>query len=134
MHYLMRHVAHEDLEVEAYFDVTQANRSVFYHGHCQQRSLGLAAPTIDLLRLIGYDVDTSSVECCGMAGSFGYKEDYYEISAALGRQLTGQIANTMGDKPDVIVLASGTSCTEQIHDFSHIQPKHPLVLLESILK
>ncbi len=134
VHYLMRHIANTDLDVADYFDVSQANRNVFYHGHCQQRSLGLAAPTIDLLRLVGYRVETSSVECCGMAGSFGYKEDYYGISASLGRQLSGQIANSMGDKPDVIILAGGTSCIEQIHDFSHVKPKHPLVLLESILK
>lgn len=134
MHYLMRHIANNDLDVETYFNTEEAIRSVFYHGHCQLRSLGLAAPTIDLLRLIGYNVDTSSVECCGMAGSFGYKEGYYEISESLGRQLSGQIANSIGDKPDVIILASGTSCTEQIHDFSHIKPQHPLVLLESILK
>lgn len=132
--YITRHISKHDLDVESLFDIGSNTKHVFFHGHCQQRSLGLAAPTIDLLRWIGFEVATSTVECCGMAGSFGYKEGYYDISASLGRQLGGQIADAFATGPDRIVLASGTSCTEQIHDFSHIKAMHPLVLLDSILK
>jgi Fe-S oxidoreductase len=68
-----------------------------------------------------------------MAGSFGYKTGYYEISASLGQQLAKQIEKVVDGGMDTVVLASGTSCTEQIHDFTHTKPIHPLVWLESIL-
>lgn len=117
----------------AFNSAKSTSTQLFYHSHCQQRSLGLAEPTLRLLRDIGFSVETSSVECCGMAGSFGYKTGYYEISASLGQQLANQIEKVVDGGMDTVVLASGTSCTEQIHDFTHTKPIHPLVWLESIL-
>ncbi len=64
---------------------------VFYHSHCQQRSCDAAWQTIEVLRSCGFDVVTSSVECCGMAGSFGYKREYYELSMAVGEDLFAQV-------------------------------------------
>jgi len=118
---------------EAFNAAKSASTQLFYHSHCQQRSLGLAEPTLRLLRDIGFNVLTSTVECCGMAGSFGYKLGYYEISASLGQQLAKQIEIASESGMETVVLASGTSCTEQIHDFTHTKPIHPLVWLESIL-
>jgi len=48
---------------------------IAYHSHCQQRTLGLEPHTVAVLERCGFDVLTSDVECCGMAGSFGYKGD-----------------------------------------------------------
>ena len=64
---------------------------LFYHSHCQQRTCNAASQTVDVLRAAGFDVVTSSVECCGMAGSFGYKHDYYELSMAVGADLFAQV-------------------------------------------
>ena len=64
---------------------------LFYHSHCQQRTCNAATQTIEVLRAAGFDVVTSSVECCGMAGSFGYKRDYYELSMAVGEDLFAQV-------------------------------------------
>ncbi|WP_254271360.1 LUD domain-containing protein [Haloarcula marina] len=98
-----------------------------YHSHCQQRTLGLEAHTVAVLEQCGYDVTTSEVECCGMAGSFGYKGDYYELSMDVGDRLREQFeADDVRDRP---VVASGTSCLEQIDALLERQPRHPVELL-----
>ncbi|SIR75360.1 iron-sulfur cluster-binding protein [Haladaptatus litoreus] len=96
-----------------------------YHSHCQQRTLGLDAYTEAVFDRLGYDVITSDVECCGMAGSFGYKSEYYELSMDLGSTLGEQFA----DKTDRTIVASGTSCTEQLADLLASDVKHPIELL-----
>lgn len=118
---------------------------VFFHGHCQQRSQDLAQPTVDLLRDIGIEVGTSTAECCGMAGSFGYKEGFYEISEQLGRRLAEQVEAVRQRQEvsrqglaegtaNLVVLASGTSCVEQLSEYARCEPVHPLVFLESIMR
>ncbi|WP_424004396.1 LUD domain-containing protein [Haloarcula salina] len=100
---------------------------VAYHSHCQQRTLGLEAHTVAVLEDRGFDVVTSDVECCGMAGSFGYKRDYYELSMDVGGRLRDQFeADGVRDRP---VVASGTSCLEQIDALLERQPRHPVELL-----
>jgi len=63
---------------------------IAYHSHCQQRTLGLEPHTVAVLEDAGFDVTTSDVECCGMAGSFGYKSEYYELSVDVGESLVDQ--------------------------------------------
>ncbi|MBV0926030.1 LUD domain-containing protein [Halomicroarcula limicola] len=106
---------------------TAEGDEIAYHSHCQQRTLGLEAHTVAVLEECGYNVVTSDVECCGMAGSFGYKGDYYEVSMDVGDRLRGQLqAEGVRDRP---VVASGTSCLEQIDSLLERQPRHPVELL-----
>jgi iron-sulfur cluster protein len=98
---------------------------VAFHAHCQQRTLGLEAHTEAVLEELGYNVETSDVECCGMAGSFGYKTEYYELSMDVGETLGKQL-NGDADRP---VVASGTSCQEQIDALLGVPPRHPVQLL-----
>ncbi|MFC6718801.1 LUD domain-containing protein [Natrialbaceae archaeon GCM10025810] len=98
--------------------------SVAYHSHCQQRTLDLESPTVGLLERAGYDVRTSSVECCGMAGSFGYKREYYDVSVAAGEPLAKQF-----DGAETVV-ASGTSCGDQLEDLLERSVPHPIELLD----
>ena len=98
--------------------------SVTYHSHCQQRTLGLDRYTTAILEEAGYDVETTDVECCGMAGSFGYKSEYYELSMDVGSRLDGQLSD--GDR----VVASGTSCGEQIAALTAADAPHPITLLD----
>ncbi|MFC7251728.1 LUD domain-containing protein [Halomicroarcula sp. GCM10025324] len=100
---------------------------VAYHSHCQQRTLGLEGHTTAVLERCGYDVLTSDVECCGMAGSFGYKSDYYDVSVAVGNDLRDQF--TDADASDRTVVASGTSCLEQLDDLLERPTRHPIQLL-----
>ena len=106
-----------------------AGDRVAYHSHCQQRTLGLEAHTVAVLERCGFDVRTSEVECCGMAGSFGYKQDYYDVSMAVGEDLREQF--TDGDAEDRTVVASGTSCLDQLDDLLERPARHPVELLST---
>jgi iron-sulfur cluster protein len=107
---------------------------VFYHSHCQQKTIGCAAPTETLLRGIGFEVAVSSVECCGMAGSFGYKKDFYELSMAVGEDLFEQVRKAEEDGGLRALLASGTSCTEQLHAGLNREVLHPVELLAAMVR
>ncbi|WP_435359601.1 LUD domain-containing protein [Haloarchaeobius sp. DFWS5] len=98
-------------------------KRVAYHSHCQQRTLGLEPYTVAVLEDCGATVRTSDTECCGMAGSFGYKTEYYELSMDVGEPLGQQFAD------ESVVVASGTSCTEQLGDLLSQGIRHPVELL-----
>jgi len=106
---------------------------VFYHSHCQQRSCDAAWQTIEILRSCGFDVVTSSVECCGMAGSFGYKRDYYELSMAVGEDLFAQVRAAEQEGGQRTLVASGTSCHEQLWAGMGREVLHPVEVLVSTL-
>jgi Fe-S oxidoreductase len=104
---------------------------LFYHSHCQQKTIGSAPATEALLRAAGFDVATSQVECCGMAGSFGYKKEYYDLSMAVGQDLFQQVAEAERDGPRVLV-ATGTSCHEQLQTGLQRPVFYPTELLADI--
>ncbi|MFB6069422.1 MAG: LUD domain-containing protein [Halanaeroarchaeum sp.] len=97
---------------------------VAYHSHCQQRSYGFDGYTEDVLEALGYDVVTSDVECCGLAGSFGYKREYYDLSVEVGETLAEQFTDE--ETRDRDVLASGTSCGDQLDHLLERRPEHPI--------
>jgi Fe-S oxidoreductase len=124
------------LNAREIFDVSRSpvGLQLFYHSHCQQKTIGCAIQTETLLRAIGFDLVTSSVECCGMAGSFGYEKDFYELSMAVGEDLFQQVRRAEeGGEPRALV-ASGTSCTEQLHAGMNRKVFHPIELLAAILR
>jgi len=67
------------------------------------------------------------MECCGMAGSFGYKADYYELSMQIGQDLYSEM--TSDDYPHATLAASGTSCQEQLETFAGRRIQHPIELI-----
>ena len=97
---------------------------VAYHPHCQARTVGVGEHATAVMERLGYDVRTSDTECCGMAGSFGYKHDYYELSIDVGEPIREQFGDT-----DRTVVAAGTSCTEQIDALLGDAPMHPVQLV-----
>ena len=103
---------------------TVDGESITYHSHCQQRTLGLEPYTTEILSRAGYDVTETDVECCGMAGSFGYKSEYYELSMDVGSELDKQLPE--GGR----IVASGTSCGEQIAALTASEAPHPIRLLD----
>jgi Fe-S oxidoreductase len=109
-----------------------AGPRLFYHSHCQQKTIGAAPATEALLRGAGFDVVTSSVECCGMAGSFGYKKDYYDLSMAVGQDLFQQVARAEEDGARTLV-ASGVSCLDQLHFGLRRPVLHPAEVLAATL-
>ena len=107
---------------------------IFYHPHCQMKTIGAGHAASDFFQKLGFVVDLSEVECCGMAGSFGYKKDYYELSKNIGNDLTNQINISKSFDKNLTVLASGTSCREQIRDDIKGNIYHPIEFLLKILK
>ncbi|WP_049972196.1 LUD domain-containing protein [Haladaptatus cibarius] len=99
-----------------------AKEQVTYHAHCQARTLGLEPYTVAVLSRFGYEVETTDVECCGMAGSFGYKSDYYDLSITVGESAVEAVTHDC-------VVASGASCVEQFDALSKLSVNHPVQLL-----
>jgi Fe-S oxidoreductase/FAD/FMN-containing dehydrogenase len=106
--------------------------SILLHGHCHQKAMGLLPAARALLSRIPestiVDLDAG---CCGMAGSFGYTRDHYDVSHAIGerRLLPAARALSAGS----VLVASGTSCREQVAHFAGVTAKHPAELLRSLL-
>jgi iron-sulfur cluster protein len=98
---------------------------VAYHSHCQQRTMDVDEYTETVLSDLGYSVRTSDVECCGMAGSFGYKSEYYEVSMDVGEHLH----DDLGDIEERALVASGTSCQEQLDVLYEREVPHPVELI-----
>jgi FAD/FMN-containing dehydrogenase/Fe-S oxidoreductase len=107
--------------------------TILLHGHCHQKSMSLLAPATALLSSIpGATVVDLDAGCCGMAGSFGYAREHYEVSRAIGeRKLFPAVRN----KPaGAVIVAGGTSCRHQIADFTNESALHPAVLLAQLLE
>ena len=105
---------------------------ILLHGHCHQKSLGLVAPAKALLERIPEtrvtDLDSG---CCGMAGSFGYAREHFDISQQIGERRLLPAARELG--PGNVLVAAGTSCRHQVHDFTGVRAQHPAMLLQSLL-
>jgi len=107
-------------------------KTILLHGHCHQKSMSLLGPARTLLSTIpNADVVDLDAGCCGMAGSFGYAREHYDVSRAIGeRKLFPAVRN----KPEgAVVVAGGTSCRHQIADFTGETAVHPAQLLASLL-
>jgi FAD/FMN-containing dehydrogenase/Fe-S oxidoreductase len=101
------------------------------HGHCHQKALRGSGGSAAALRLVPeLDVTVLDAGCCGMAGSFGYEKEHYELSV--------QIANlallpALKAEPAALVTAPGTSCRHQIKDLANRRALHPLEVVRSCL-
>jgi Fe-S oxidoreductase len=103
------------------------------HGHCYQKSLASTKPTIEMLTLPGgYEVEEIKSGCCGMAGSFGYEKEHYDISMKVGELVLFPEIRKSGD--NVILTAPGTSCRHQIKDGTGKIALHPIEVLYRALK
>ncbi len=90
----------------------QLDRKALLHGHCHHKSIMKMTPEESLLRRLGIDFQSPAPGCCGMAGSFGFEHDKYEISAAIGEL---ELLPAVRKAPaDWLIIADGFSCREQI--------------------
>ncbi len=132
--YIKRLIDKKLIEINKYFKRGEGRKQkIFYHGHCQLKTIGAGNTAAEFLTGLGYPVNVSDVECCGMAGSFGYKKEFYGISKNIGNDLIKQITNSQGFDGDTIILAGGTSCREQISEELSNPVYHPIEFLESII-
>ena len=111
---------------------TREKKSIKLHGHCQQKALSSVAPSVKLLSLPeNYSVSTIASGCCGMAGSFGYEKEHFEVSQQIGELV---LFPTIRKQPeDVIIAAPGTSCRHQIKDGTGKKSLHPVEILYEAL-
>ncbi|VAX21810.1 Predicted L-lactate dehydrogenase, Iron-sulfur cluster-binding subunit YkgF [hydrothermal vent metagenome] len=111
------------------------NKNIFMHNQCQMKTIGADQKNIEFFEMLGFNVITSDVECCGMAGSFGYKKEYYDLSKNIGNELIKQINENAKHEGEFTILASGTSCRAQISDgMKEKNVTHPIEFIESLLK
>lgn len=111
---------------------TKEKKQILIHGHCYQKALSSQS----MIRLVAEIPENYSAQiipsgCCGMAGSFGYEKEHFEISQQIGELV---LFPAVRNAKDEIIVASGTSCRHQIKDGTHKQALHPVELLYAALK
>ena len=111
---------------------TQERRQIKIHGHCHQKALSNQKVTFDMLSLPkNYEVTIIPSGCCGMAGSFGYEKEHYEISMQVGELKLFPTVRKASE--ETIIAANGTSCRHQIFDGTGRRAKHPVTILREAL-
>ncbi len=106
---------------------TQAERKILLHGHCHQKALSNVSDTAWLLSLPqNYEVQIIPSGCCGMAGSFGYEKEHYEVSMKIGEDVLFPAIRAANGST---IAAPGTSCRHQIMDGTNKAAKHPVEIL-----
>ena len=112
---------------------TREKRTIKLHGHCHQKALASMDPTLKMLSIPeNFQVDLIKSGCCGMAGSFGYEKEHYEVSMKVGELILFPEVRKAAE--DTIIAASGTSCRHQIKDGTGRNAFHPIeVLFDALL-
>jgi Fe-S oxidoreductase len=99
------------------------------HGHCHQKAFGTVGAAVKALQLIpGLTVEAFDSTCCGMAGSFGYEAEHYEMSLKIGE--LGVLPKIRAAPPETMIAANGTSCRHQIADAAGREARHLVRILD----
>jgi FAD/FMN-containing dehydrogenase/Fe-S oxidoreductase len=109
-----------------------AGRRLLYHGHCHQKAeVGTAATVALLSRIPGVTVEELDAGCCGMAGSFGFESEHYEVSMTVGND---RLFPAIAAEPEAtVVVATGVSCRQQIFHGTKRDAWHPVQLVREAL-
>ncbi len=103
-------------------------RKAVVHGHCHQKSVLNMACETELLKKVGLDCDMPDTGCCGMAGSFGFEAEKYEVSRACGERVLLPAVRDAGK--DTLIVADGFSCREQIEQLTDRHALHTAQVLK----
>ena len=111
---------------------SQLSKQVLFHGHCHQKSLVGTDSSLKSLRLPpNYQVELINSGCCGMAGSFGFEKEHYEVSMQIGEQALFPAVNAKGPEWEVAVM--GVSCRQQVEQGTGRQARHLVEVLRDAL-
>lgn len=111
---------------------TEEEKTIKIHGHCHQKALSNQKVTFDILNLPkNYKVTIIPSGCCGMAGSFGYEKEHYEVSMQVGGLKLFPAVKKSSE--DTLIAANGTSCRHQIMDGTKREAQHPVSILRQAL-
>ncbi len=128
--FIEREIAKGNIKSEQF---TEVKKSIKLHGHCHQKAIASMRPTIAMLSLPeNYKIEEIKSGCCGMAGSFGYEKDHYDLSMKIGELVL--FPEIRQSDPEVIIAAPGTSCRQQIKDGTGTLALHPIEILFNALK
>jgi FAD/FMN-containing dehydrogenase/Fe-S oxidoreductase len=107
---------------------TSEQKHIKLHGHCQQKALSTPLHSKNILSLpANYSVEVIPSGCCGMAGSFGYEKEHYDLSMQIGEMvLFPAVRNAAAD---TLIAAPGTSCRHQVKDGTGRKALHPVEIL-----
>lgn len=109
-----------------------AQKTIKLHGHCQQKALASVTATVKILSFPqNYKVETIPSGCCGMAGSFGYEKEHYDLSMKVGELVLFPAVRNATE--ETIIAAPGTSCRHQVKDGTGRHAKHPVEILYEAL-
>lgn len=123
--FLAREMAASNIRPEQF---TTAPRKIMLHGHCHQKSLSSVEFGCSILSLpANYSVEVIPSGCCGMAGSFGYEAEHYDVSMQIGELVLFPAVRSAA--ADALIVAAGTSCRHQIHDGTSRHALHPVQVL-----
>jgi Fe-S oxidoreductase len=108
------------------------SRSLLLHGHCHQKALIGSGPSLRVLSLLpGATVEEVDSGCCGMAGSFGYEKEHYDLSIAVGSRRLFPAVKAKG--PEWEIVAAGVSCRQQIPHGTGRRARHLVEVLADAL-
>ena len=131
--FIMREVAKGNITPQQFRSVPV---EIWLHGHCHQKSLVGIEKTVAMLRLLpNCQLHVIPSSCCGMAGSFGYEQEHYRTSLAIGEMVLFPAVCKAIRQHDIhpsvptIVAAPGTSCRQQILDGTGIRAVHPIEVM-----
>ena len=112
---------------------SEENAKILLHAHCQQKSVASSACTIEMLSIpVNYSVTEIPSGCCGMAGSFGYEKEHYDLSNRIGELVLFPEIRKCDN--NTIIAAPGTSCRHHIKDGTGKEALHPVEVLYLALK
>ncbi len=127
--FLAKEVEHGSLTKERF---TKEPKTIKVHNHCHQKALSNQKVTFDVLNLPeNYKVTLIPSGCCGMAGSFGYEAEHYEVSMKIGSLTLFPAVKKAS--PETLIAANGTSCRHQIFDGAQRKAMHPVSILREAL-
>jgi Fe-S oxidoreductase/FAD/FMN-containing dehydrogenase len=111
---------------------TKEKRLIKLHGHCQQKALASVSASEKIVSFPeNYSVETIPSGCCGMAGSFGYEKEHYDLSMKVGEMVLFPAVRNADEQ--TVIAAPGTSCRHQVKDGTGRIAKHPVEILYEAL-
>jgi len=123
--FIANEITKGNIQKEAF---TKNAKLIKLHGHCQQKAISSVAPTQAILSFPeNYKVEVIASGCCGMAGSFGYEKEHYDLSMQIGELVL--LPAVRSQLSDTIIAAPGTSCRHQIKDGAQKKALHPVEIL-----
>jgi FAD/FMN-containing dehydrogenase/Fe-S oxidoreductase len=114
------------------FDPPKLHRRALLHGHCHQKAIMKMTQEEKLLKKMGLELEQPDTGCCGMAGSFGFEREKYDVSVACGERVL--LPAVRDASPDTLIIADGFSCREQIAQLTGRRALHTAQVLKMALE